>query len=160
MTADALDIPRASLPSRLPFQMGKSFVHPLFDYLLIGGGLSLATTAFLVWGGAPAATGVLQSSLPLLLLFNNSAHFAASTVRLYTKPGTFRQFPFLTLGLPLATVAILTLAMLLPDLLGRNLLTLYLTWSPYHYAAQAFGLALMYCYRSGCELDPARAGGS
>jgi hypothetical protein len=35
---------------------------------------------------------------------------------------------------------------------GTHLLTLYLTWSPYHYAAQAFGLALMYCYRSGVEL--------
>ncbi len=149
MTTAALGLPRASW---LPFQMGRSFVHPLFDYLLIGGGLSLATTAFLVWGGAPLAASALTASLPVLLLFNNSAHFAASTVRLYTKPGAFRELPFLTLVLPLATVGVLTTALFLPGSLGKNLLALYLTWSPYHYAAQAFGLALMYCYRSGCEL--------
>jgi hypothetical protein len=32
---------------------------------------------------------------------------------------------------------------------------LYLTWSPYHYSAQAYGLAAMYCYRSGCRLEGA-----
>jgi hypothetical protein len=31
-------------------------------------------------------------------------------------------------------------------------MALYLTWSPYHYARQAYGLATMYCYRSGCAL--------
>src|SRR6185295_18260469 len=36
--------------------------------------------------------------------------------------------------------------------LGRNLNSLYLTWSPYHYAAQAYGLAVMYAFRSGCAL--------
>ena len=33
-----------------------------------------------------------------------------------------------------------------------HLQSLYLTWSPYHYAAQSFGLSAMYCYRSGCKL--------
>ncbi|GAF94319.1 unnamed protein product [marine sediment metagenome] len=38
-------------------------------------------------------------------------------------------------------------------MLGDSLLKLYLTWSPYHYAAQAYGLAVMYSYRSGCALS-------
>ena len=38
---------------------------------------------------------------------------------------------------------------LFPERLGTQLHSLYLTWSPYHYAAQAYGLAVMYCYRSG-----------
>ena len=29
-----------------------------------------------------------------------------------------------------------------------------LTWSPYHYAAQAYGLALMYGYQSGLRFSP------
>jgi hypothetical protein len=38
---------------------------------------------------------------------------------------------------------------------GRHIQALYLTWTPYHYAAQAYGLAVMYSYRSGCPLDAA-----
>jgi hypothetical protein len=40
----------------------------------------------------------------------------------------------------------------LPGVLGRNLHSFYLTWSPYHHAAQAYGLAVVYAYRSGCLL--------
>jgi hypothetical protein len=57
------------------------------------------------------------------------------------------------MGLPLATLAVVSLAVALPELLGPHLQNLYLTWSPYHYAAQAYGLGAMYCYRSGLELD-------
>ena len=39
--------------------------------------------------------------------------------------------------------------------MGPHLQSLYLTWSPYHYAAQAYGLAVMYSYRSGCLLASA-----
>src|SRR5258708_6837702 len=137
-----------------PLQWGRTFVHPLFDYLVIAGGLSLLVTAAvfglgsgLDWGGSTATL------LAVLVLVSNSAHFAASTVRLYTKPGAFRDLPFLTLGLPLVTVAVLTLTIAFAPLLGRHLQALYLTWSPYHYAAQAYGLAAMYCYRSGCRLE-------
>jgi len=135
-----------------PFQIGRSFVHPVFDYLLIGGGLSLVVGLLVGLGGDPVAR-----SRPLLvatfLLFVNSAHFAASTVRLYTKPGAFGEWPFLALGLPLAMIALLTVALLYGEHLGRHLFALYLTWSPFHYAAQAFGLASMYSYRSGCRLS-------
>jgi hypothetical protein len=37
--------------------------------------------------------------------------------------------------------------------LGANLTALYFTWSPYHYAAQTYGLAVMYAMRSGARLD-------
>jgi hypothetical protein len=134
------------------FLLGRSFIHPLFDSFLIGGGLSLVFAALLVWRGGSLGASVLQVSLPMLLLLNNSAHFAASTVRLYTKPRTFVELPFLTLGFPLVTVVVLTIAIVFAGTAGRHLQSLYLTWSPYHYAAQAYGLAVMYCYRSGCQL--------
>ena len=43
--------------------------------------------------------------------------------------------------LPLVSIGVLTAAVLAPGTLGQNLQALYLTWSPYHYAAQAYGLA-------------------
>jgi hypothetical protein len=74
-------------------------------------------------------------------------------VRLYTKPGAFRDYRFLTMALPVVTLVTLTVAVAFADVAGSHLLSLYLTWSPYHYGAQAFGLAVMYCYRSGVELS-------
>jgi hypothetical protein len=142
--------------------LGRSFVHPLFDYALVGGGLSLVVTALVVLTPAarsvgqmsPSGGGLLGGLLPLAVLLANGAHFAASTVRLYTKPGAFASLPFLTRSLPLAMLALVFLVLLLPGSLGRHLQALYLTWSPYHYAAQAYGIAVVYSHRSGCRLDP------
>ncbi len=136
---------------RFDARFGRTFLHPAFDLLVIGGGLSLVAVALLVWNGPAFAR--LWAPTPLLLLFSNMAHFASSTVRLYTKADARARHPFLTMGLPLATLAVLTLAMTFADQLGPHLQNLYLTWSPYHYAAQAYGLAVMYCYRSGASLD-------
>jgi hypothetical protein len=140
--------PRVFSPAAL---LGASFVSPAFDYLLIGGVLSLLLVPVLVIN--PALTGRLTGdTLPVLLLLTSAAHFAASTVRLYTKPGAMSELPFVTMLLPLVSIAVLTLALLSPQVVGPHLQALYLTWSPYHYAAQAYGLAVMYCYRSGCQL--------
>jgi hypothetical protein len=62
--------------------------------------------------------------------------------------------PFLTMVFPLVALGILTLCISQAGRLGTHLQALYLTWSPYHYAAQAYGLAVMYAYRSGCRLAP------
>jgi hypothetical protein len=139
-------------PAPLADWAGRAFVSRSFDYLFIGGGLSLlAIPAVLAYerltGGSAAAI------LPPLLLLSSAAHFAASTVRLYTKPGARQDMAFLTMALPLLSIAVLFLAVLSPSAIGAHLQALYLTWSPFHYSAQAFGLAVMYCYRSGCRLS-------
>lgn len=130
---------------------GRAFVSRSFDYLFIGGGLSLlaipAVLAFQQYTEGSAA-----ALLPPLLLLSSSAHFAASTVRLYTKPGARQEMAFLTMALPLLSIAVLLLALISPTKVGAQLQALYLTWSPFHYSAQAFGLSVMYCYRSGCRL--------
>lgn len=76
-------------------------------------------------------------------------------MRLYSRGDGFSSFPFLTMVLPVVSIAVLSAAILAPSTLGQNLQALYLTWSPYHYAAQAYGLALMYAYRSGSAVAPA-----
>ena len=132
---------------------GRCFVNPAFDYMVVGGGLSLLATAALVLslGGSE---WVGPAGLAFLILSSNSAHFGASTVRLYTKQGTRESLPFLTMGLPLVTLVGLTLVVWHAESLGPHLQSLYLSWSPYHYAAQAYGIAVMYSYRSGCRLNP------
>lgn len=132
--------------------VGRSFVHPLFDYLFIGGGLSLLLTAIVLIPGRENI--VDQVALPYFMLLSNSAHFAASTVRLYTKPGTYQALPFLTMAFPLVILTLLTGCLFMAGFAGPHLQALYLTWSPFHYASQAYGLAVMYAYRSGCQLLP------
>ena len=127
--------------------LGRPFVGPVFDTMLIGGGLSLLTVAALQ-GSRDFGTAWIHTNLPLFILLANVTHFAASTVRLYTKPGSFQELPFLTMGLPLVTFVVLTLAVIFSHQIGGPLQALYLTWSPFHYAAQTYGLATIYCLRS------------
>jgi hypothetical protein len=147
-----------NLRSRL---LGRTFVHPVFDYALIGGGLSLLVTAVVVLSPGLHSIGYLSLSsaagvtiMPTIILLSNSAHFASSTVRLYTKPDAFKALPFLTMGFPLVAFGVLSACLIFAGSVGPHLQALYLTWSPYHYAAQADGLSVMYSYRAGCLLQP------
>ncbi len=131
--------------------LGRTFVHPLFDFFVIGGLLTLPIAIFASFRAGSAAA-FLNVAAPVIFLFCNQAHFAASTVRLYTKPNSFQDLPFLTMGFPLVTFAVVAAFVVFADQVGRHFQALYLTWSPYHYAAQTFGLSAMYAYRSGCPL--------
>ncbi|MFK7768158.1 MAG: hypothetical protein AB8B55_13120 [Mariniblastus sp.] len=131
--------------------IGRCFMNPTLDYLLIGSGLSIP---FVIWALLdPSITPATFQTKVIIFLFFNYAHFASSTVRLYTKPGEIPSRAMVSYGLPVIALIITTLCIQWPDILGKHLWSLYLTWSPYHYAAQAYGLALMYCYRSGVILD-------
>jgi hypothetical protein len=146
----ATTFPVSAAAPRKPLQLGRAFVHPAFDLMVIGGGLSLCALAWM------KVTGSREPSLEavaLLAFLVNSPHFAASTVRLYTKPNAFRDLPFVTKVLPLAMLVVLGVGLALPATVGTQLVALYFTWSPYHYAAQTYGLAVMYSYRSGIPLS-------
>lgn len=131
---------------------GRCFVSPAFEYLVIGGGLSLMVTAIVLFN---RSNPVLLGTGPMagIVLFSNGAHFAASTVRLYTKPGAVGANPFLSKAVPGIAIVIMTLCLVYVGRIGSVLDTFYLTWSPYHYAAQVYGLSVMYSYRSGCRLQ-------
>ena len=130
--------------------LGRAFVNPAFDLLLIAGGLSLVFGA-LFYAAGLRLTG--DANLTLILLFGNFAHFAASTVRLYTKPGAVKELPrALTLWLPIVTLGLFTAVLLYAGWLVRYIFAVFVIWSPYHYSAQTYGLSVMYAYRSGCGL--------
>lgn len=147
-----MSVAGASAPSRT------ALVHPVYDTMLIGGGLSLVAFVFIAASGVTLLGGGGEGEdvarLALIVFFANSAHFASSTVRLYTKRDSFADHPFLTMVFPLVCIAILGLCLVYPEALGRHLWALYLTWSPFHYSAQAFGIASLYSRRAGCTLDP------
>lgn len=131
--------------------IGNCFLNPWLDYLLIGAALSIP---FVIWVLIdPSITPKEFQTHVIVYLFLNYTHFAASTVRLYTKPGEVPSRGMVCYGLPVVALLVTTLCVMWPKVLGNHLWALYLTWSPYHYAMQAYGLALMYCYRTGVKLD-------
>ena len=134
--------------------IGHCFLHPLWDYLLIGGFWSILLTLYLLVepGRAPYLN---PDQLVWLVLFASSAHFAASTVRLYSKPTYLKEFSFLAFGFPVVTMAVLSVCVMFPGVFGRYLQVIYLTWAPFHYAKQIYGLSLMYSFRGGLKLDMA-----
>ncbi len=142
--------PLRPLSLHLP-QFGKSFFGPVVDLLLICGGFTVPVLLIAALGPSLSTEGTVK--LGLLILFNY-AHFASSTLRLYTKPGATQQNRFLAYGFPVVLLAVTFLAIGFPEGIGGHFMALVLTWSPYHYAAQAYGLALMYSYRSGMTFSP------
>ena len=152
MQATAIPVSAAPEPfSNLKALVGRTFMHPVIDYLLVGGGITLPIFAAIYFFPAltPAVDGPFDIRSFLLI---NGAHFAASTVRLYTKKGAKEEFPFLSWGFPVICLISVAGGLYWP-LVGSNLTALYFTWSPYHYAAQTYGVAVMYAMRSGARLD-------
>ncbi|HTK28613.1 MAG TPA: hypothetical protein VL309_03630 [Vicinamibacterales bacterium] len=130
--------------------VGRCFSHPLVDYFFVGGAITVPIFVALYF--FPGLTGANADTTLRTFIFLNGAHFAASTVRLYTKPGARRDFPFLSFGFPVVCLTAVWAGLEWPGI-GRNLSALYFSWSPYHYAAQTYGLAVMYAMRSGARLD-------
>ncbi len=132
--------------------IGNTFMHPALDYVLIGGGWSIIFCIYLlVQSGAPGITD--SETLWVIILLANSTHFAASTIRLYSKPQYYQEFSFLAFSFPIITFIVLIFCVMFPDSGGRYLWMLMLTWAPFHYAKQIFGLSLMYTFRSGIKPD-------
>jgi hypothetical protein len=131
-----------------PSWTGNCFMHPLVDYLAVSGLLSFFVLGARLGGSLEGGAGEL-AIFPLLFFFVNMTHFSTSTVRLYDRRENFSDHPFLTRGLPLATLAVVTVVICFADTLGRGFAALFMTWAPYHYSRQAYGLAVMYAHRSG-----------
>ncbi len=140
-TSRALHLPR----------FGRTFFNPIVDVLLVCGGLSIPFLLF-EWQDRSSVSVQGHTKIAIFVLFN-FAHFASSTVRLYTKPGASAKHRFLAYGFPVVALVVTLFAIAFPEAIGRQLIALMLTWSPYHYAAQAYGLALMYGYQSGMRFS-------
>jgi len=131
-------------------RLGRTFIHPAVDVLVIGGVLSIPVA--LLARGAGLRFDVVRM-MPLVLLLSY-AHVTASLLRLYSKEGVVRSRPFLSVGFPLLTVVATGVLLLSGTQVASRVQGIYLTWSAYHFAAQTFGLALMYAQRSGSAVSP------
>lgn len=89
----------------------------------------------------------------LLAMFCNNPHYMATIHRAYGTAADFNKYRFFTIYVTALLAFTVALVHLVPSLFPW-VVTLYLTWSPWHYTGQNFGIAQMLIRRSGAPPDP------
>jgi tetratricopeptide (TPR) repeat protein len=125
---------------------------PAVDLLIGCGAWSLPLVAFTLF--VQRGHGVAVSfAFYLLAVFCNNPHYMATIYRAYGTAADFNQYRFFTIYVTLLLVLTVVLVHLAPGLFPW-VVTLYLTWSPWHYTSQNFGIAQMLLRRAGAPADP------
>ncbi|MBZ5645682.1 MAG: tetratricopeptide repeat protein [Acidobacteriia bacterium] len=89
-----------------------------------------------------------------LALFFNYPHYMATLYRAYHTAEDFHRYRIFTVHITLVVALTVVLSHFYPRLLPW-VFTLYLTWSPWHYTGQNYGLFMMFARRAGAQ--PSRA---
>jgi len=124
---------------------------PAID-LLFGCGIGYVLLVFVVAATLPGMDRV-YGWLPFVILFTGLPHYGATLERVYSTPEARKRYG----GYALAFALIVGGSFVAVLLSGRGaslLVTLYLTWSPWHYAAQNFGLVMMFLRRARADVTP------
>jgi len=106
--------------------------------------------------GVVAVAGLSREAVagwvPFLILCTSIPHYGATLLRVYGTADARRRYSSYGLAFGLLVFGAFALSLATPDI-GRWFITLYLTWSPWHYTAQNFGLSLMFLQRGGIAVD-------
>jgi hypothetical protein len=121
--------------------------------LLLGCGVAyLAVFALLGAFGAEVRTALPGGLFPLLSVLIGAPHYGATLLRVYARREDRRAYSLFAVWVTVLLAAAFVVATRSPWL-GSLLLTLYLTWSPWHYTGQNYGLALLFLRRRGAPVD-------
>lgn len=123
--------------------------NPALDLLVGCGAWSLPLLAVTFWLGTREAAYV-SFAFYFLGVFCNQPHYMATVYRAYRTPGDFHKYRFFTLYVTVF-IGLTALVVHLAPALFPWLLTIYLTWSPWHYTGQNYGIALMLARRAGVQ---------
>jgi len=129
-----------------PSQVAERWIyHPAID-LIVGCG-AWSVPLLLLAGGA-GSTRTWAVAFYLLALGFNYPHYMATVYRAYHTRSDFAKYRVFTLHIT-AALAVVAVASHVWTAIVPWIFTLYLTWSPWHYTGQNFGLAMMFARRNG-----------
>ncbi len=94
--------------------------------------------------------GILALSFVSLLAL--TPHYGATLLRVYERREDRRAYALFAVHATLALVALFALAVHVPAV-AAGVFTLYVSWSPWHYSGQNFGIAALFLRRRGIALD-------
>jgi tetratricopeptide (TPR) repeat protein len=145
MSAQAETISASAAPPSGPW-----IYRPWLD-LIVGCGAWSAPLLLVTAWLSPSHTHSWVVGFYFLAVIFNYPHFMATVYRAYRTREQFQKYKFFTLHLTLLLVItgvlLHTSYRLLPWVF-----TLYISWSPWHYAGQNYGLLKMFVKRSGTAL--------
>lgn len=138
----------AAAPS--PWLFGRT-IDVLFGYGLAYV-LSVPVIAALVLSGR-VGEGPVWGAAALALMFS-TPHYGATLMRVYARPQDRQRYALFTVWITLGLLALFVAGLFSP-IVGSLLLTAYVTWSPWHFSGQNYGLSVMYLRRRGVAFDDA-----
>jgi hypothetical protein len=117
--------------------------------LLLGCGLGYALLLIALCAFGPEVRTRMPAGLiPFLTLLVGAPHYGATLLRVYERREDRRAYAIFAVWITLVLAAVFA-ASTRWIALGSILFTVYITWSPWHYTGQNYGLALMFLRRRG-----------
>src|SRR5437588_9219236 len=141
---------RLNKNSQAPAAPGSPWIYgPALD-LVVGCGAWSAPLLLISYFSIASSTRVWSVAFYGLALFFNYPHYMATIYRAYHRAEDFQKYRIFTLH----TTALIVLTLVLSHSWVRILpwiFTIYLTWSPWHYSGQNYGLFMMFARRAGAK---------
>ncbi len=132
-------------------KQGAWIYNPWLD-LIVGCGAWSAPLLLLSYLSLASNTRTWSVAFYALALFFNYPHYMATIYRAYHRAEDFQKYRVFTVHI----TALILLTLVLSHFSARLLpwiFTIYLTWSPWHYSGQNYGLFMMFARRSGADPD-------
>lgn len=152
-------MPAPSPAAQPPQAASQWFVHPAVD-LLVGCGLWSAPLMLLTTHLKDSNAGALAFAFYVITFFCNYPHYMATIYRAYGTREDFNKYKYFTVHLTVVMLLTAAITHASHTLFGGGVnlvpyfVTFYLTWSPYHYMGQNFGLTMMFARRNGASPSP------
>jgi tetratricopeptide (TPR) repeat protein len=125
--------------------------NPWLD-LIVGCGAWSAPLLLLSYFSLASSTRAWSVAFYVLALFFNYPHYMATLYRAYHRAEDFHKYRVFTVHITALVVLTLVASHFWLRLLPW-IFTVYLTWSPWHYSGQNYGLFMMFARRAGAEPD-------
>ncbi|HTW59857.1 MAG TPA: tetratricopeptide repeat protein [Terriglobales bacterium] len=135
-----------------PKQAASPWIYNPWLDLIVGCGAWSAPLLLLSYLSLPSSARTWAVVFYALALFVNYPHYMATIYRAYHRAEDFQKYRIFTVHI----TALVALTLLLSHFWLRLLpwiFTIYLTWSPWHYSGQNYGLFMMFARRAGSTPD-------
>lgn len=134
---------------RVPGADQRWIFNPILDLLVGCGAWSLPLLVASFWLNLHDAV-YLPFAFYFLGVFCNQPHYMATIYRAYRTREDFNKYRFFTLYVTALAILAVVVVHVAPALFPW-VFTAYLTWSPWHYTGQNYGIAMMLARRAGAQ---------